>query len=228
MILTHIVAALGAFRHSVQYAGVLRISQAERVRYVKKSIRLALCYAGFGIPWNLMEAWKAGEAAFLSCAYDVVTDWRHFDKEARSAFENILTELSRPELRELALALYDKDLAKQLSCDGLERGAIALEFILKTMGCEKQRAAKWGDLTDLGELLQIVDDVLDYEDDAAAGDQNCLLTARRAIYLTRFLEGLSTERSRTLFGRAQSVLVLAVAHARSKGTKLLLRTQIHG
>ena len=228
MILAHIVAALGAFLRSVQCAGVLKISQAERVRYVKKSIRLALCYAGFGIPWNLMEAWKAGEAAFLSCAYDVVTDWRHFDKEARSAFENILTDLSRPELRELALTLYDKDLANQLSRDGLERGAIALEFILKTMGCEKQRAATWGDLIDLGELLQIVDDVFDYEDDAAAGDQNCLLTANRAIYLTRFLEGLSTERSRTLFGRAHSVLVLAIAHARNKGTKLLLRTQIPG
>src|SRR5438067_1464233 len=126
MILTHIVAALGAFLRSVQYAGVLRISQAERVRYVKKSMRLALCYAGFGIPWNLREAWKAGEAAFLSCAYDVVTDWRHFDKQARSAFENILTDLSRPELRGLALTLYDKDSANQLSCDGLERGAIAL------------------------------------------------------------------------------------------------------
>ena len=109
MILAHIVAALSAFIRSLQYARVLKISQAERVRYVKKSIRLALCYAGFGIPWNLMEAWKAGEAAFLSCAYDVVTDWRHFDKEARSAFENILTDLSRPELRELALTLYDKD-----------------------------------------------------------------------------------------------------------------------
>ena len=52
--------------------------------------------------------------------------------------------------------------------DGLERGAIALRFILKTMGCEAQREVAWGDLDELGELLQIVDDVLDYEDDVAA------------------------------------------------------------
>ena len=65
MILSHIVAALSAFVRSVQYAGVLRISKAERVRYVKKAVRLALCYAGFGTFWNLREAWKAGEAAFL-------------------------------------------------------------------------------------------------------------------------------------------------------------------
>lgn len=136
MILSHLVAALSAFIRSVQYARVLRISKAERVRYVKKSIRLALCYAGFADPRNLMEAWRAGEAAFLSCAYDVVTDWRSFDDNARSAFENILTDLSQLELRELALMLYDKDLNHELAGDGLERGAIALRFILRTMGCE--------------------------------------------------------------------------------------------
>jgi hypothetical protein len=226
MILSHIVAALSAFVRSVQYAGVLGISQAERVRYVKKSIRLALCYAGFGAPWNVMEAWKAGEAAFLSCAYDVVTDWRHYEEKARSAFERILTDLSPLELRELALTLYDKDLNNQLSEDGLERGDVALRFILKTMGCEKQREAAWGDLTDLGELLQIVDDVLDYEDDVAADDQNCLRTANRAVYLGRLLEGLNSEKTQRLFGRSRSVLVFAIAQARKKGTKLLAKTPV--
>lgn len=224
MIVTHIVAALSAFVRSVQYGGVLRISQAERVRYTKKSIRLALCYAGFGTPWNLMEAWKAGEAAFLSCAYDVVTDWRHFDKKARSAFESILTDLSQLELRELALTLYDKDSNNHLSGDGLERGAIALRFILKTMGCEKQREATWGDLTDLGELLQIVDDVFDYEDDVTAGEQNCLTTVNRDIYLMRLLEGFYPENTRRLFGRA-SVLALAIAYARKKGRRLLAQSR---
>lgn len=224
MILSHIVAALSAFVRSVQYAGVLGISRAELVRYVKKSIRLALCYAGFGTPWNVGEAWKAGEAAFLSCAYDVVTDWRHYDEKARSAFERILTHLSQLELRELALTLYDKELNNQLLEDGLERGAIALRFILKMMGCATQREATWGDLNDLGQLLQIVDDVLDYEDDVATGDQNCLRTVNRDAYLGRLLEGLSSERTHKLFGRAPSVLVLAIAHARKKGTKLLAKT----
>jgi hypothetical protein len=226
MIVSHIVAALSAFIRSVKYAGVLRISRAERVAYVKKAVRLALCYAGFGIPWNFREAWKAGEAAFLSCAYDVVTDWRHFAENARSAFESILTDLSPFELRELALTLYDKEIHNHLLEDGLERGAIALRFILRTMGCETQREATWGDLNDLGQLLQIVDDVLDYEDDAAAGDLNCLRTANRDAYLGRLLEGLSCERTRRLFGRARSVLVLAVAHARKKGAKMLATTSV--
>jgi hypothetical protein len=224
MIFSHIVAALSAFINSLQYAGVLEISKGERVRYVKKAIRLALCYAGFGIPWNLSEAWKAGEAAFLSCAYDIVTDWRHFDAKARNAFESVLTDLSGFELRELAMTLYDKDSKNQLLDDGLERGAIALRFILKTMGCETQREAAWGDLDDLGQLLQIVDDVLDYEDDEAVGDQNCLSTANRAVYLGRLLEGLNSERTHRLFGRGRSVLVLAITHARKKGTKLMAET----
>jgi len=185
-------------------------------------IRLALCYAGFGTPWNLKEAWKAGEAALLSCAYDVATDWRHFDKKARSAFETVLADLSQVELQNLAMKLYEKDSSNQLSADGLERGAVALEFILKTMECEKQRAAKWGDLNKLGELLQIVDDVFDYEDDVAAGEQNCLTTPNRTTYLALLLEDLNRENSSRLFG-PRSVLVFAIAKARKKARILLLK-----
>ena len=221
MILSHFVSALSAFVCSVHYAEILKISQAERVRYVKKSIRLALCFAGFGTPWNLIEAWKAGQAAFFCCAYDVVTDWRHFDKDSRLSLEKILIDFSQFELRHLAWTLYDKEANDQLEEDGLERGAISLRFILKMMGCEKQREVSWGDLDDLGKLLQIVDDVFDYEDDLAAGDQNCLVTANRAVYLRRLLGGLSSENSRKLFGSSRSILILAIAQARRKGTKLL-------
>ena len=220
MILSHVVAALSAFLRSFQYAGTLQISRAERVAYTKKCIRLALCYAGFATPWNLREAWKAGEAALLSCAYDVATDWRHFDKDARTAFESLLSELSTDELRILAIALYDKDLSNQLAADGLQRGAIALEFILKTMGCEKERAARWGNLIELGEMLQIVDDVLDYEDDIAAGDLNCLTTKNRVAYLRHLCRALNQENSQRLFG-SHSVLVFAIAQARKKATMLL-------
>jgi hypothetical protein len=221
MILSHLTAAFSALVRSIQYAGVLAIARVERLRYLKKSLRLGLCYAGFGDAWNLKEAWKAGEAAFLSCAYDVVTDWQEFDEKARGAFESILGELSSPELQELALRLYDQDSNNQLSENGLERGAVALRFILKMMGCEKQREARWGDLTDLGELLQIVDDIYDYEDDAAAGEQNCLTTANRNVYLNRLLESLGRQDTRRLFGHAPSVLVFAIGQARKKARALL-------
>jgi len=103
---------------------------------------------------------------------------------------------------------------------------VALRFILKMMGCEKQREATWGDLDELGRLLQIVDDVLDYEDDAVASEQNCLSTADRDVYLGQLLEGLSNEETYRLFGRARSVLVLAIAHARKKATQLLAQTSM--
>jgi hypothetical protein len=221
MILSHIWAVVGALIRSIQYATVLKISRRERVRYLKKSARLALCYAGFARPWSLKEAWKAGEAAFLSCAYDVVTDWRHFDKENRAAFENTLNDLSEPDLKDLALELYEKDSRNGLAADGLERGAIALKFILRMMGCERDREASWGDLTNLGELLQIVDDVFDYEDDVAAGEQNWLVSAKRDVYLTRLLEGLDRANCSRLFGSTPSVLSFAIAQARRKGTELL-------
>jgi hypothetical protein len=210
MILSHVIAALGAITRSIQYG--------------KKSLRLGLCYAGFATPWNPIEAWKAGEAAFLSCAYDVVTDWQQFNRKARFAFERILNELSEPELQQLALSLYDKDSNKQLSEHGLERGAIALRFILKMMKCETQRELKWGDLTDLGELLQIVDDIFDYEDDIAAGEQNCLTTTDREIYLRRFLDQLSYDKCRQLFGSQPSVLVFAIQQARKKARTLIRRS----
>jgi hypothetical protein len=222
MIISHLIAAFSAVVCSIQYAGVLTVAQGERVRYLKKSLRLGLCYAGFGVPWKVVEAWKAGKAAFLSCAYDVVTDWKRFDEKGHVAFERILSEVSERELQELALTLYDKDSNNQLSENGLERGAVALRFTLKMMGCEKEREARWGDLTDLGELLQIVDDIYDYEDDAAAGDQNCLTTANRDIYLRRLIEGLSRQNTGRLFGHVPSVLVLAIGHARKKARTLLL------
>ena len=118
------------------------------------------------------------------------------------------------------MALYDKDSKNQLSEDGLERGAIALEFILKTMGCEHERATRGGDLNKIGELLQIVDDVLDYEDDIAAGDLNCLTTANRVTHLKQLCQALDPENSRRLFG-SHSVLVFAIAQARKKATTLL-------
>lgn len=226
MILSHLTAAFSALVRSIQYARMLEIARAERLRYLKKSLRLGLCYAGFGDAWNLKEAWKAGEAAFLSCAYDVVTDWHEFDESARGVFKDILNELSEAELQGLALALCDKDSNQQLAADGLERGAVALRFILRMMGCEKQREARWGDLSDLGELLQIVDDVYDFEDDTAAGDQNCLSTPNRDIYLSRLLEGLKPENCQRLFGRAPSVLVIAIGRARSKARCLLSQAKI--
>ena len=223
MILSHLVAALRAFMLSLQYAKALEISRSERMRYIKKSARLALCFAGFGTPWSSTEAWRAGQAAFFCCAYDVVTDWRHFDDEAARLLETILCGFSQLELYPLALTLYEKESKNELADDGLERGAVTLRFIVRMLGCEKEREASWGDLDHLGQLLQIVDDVYDYEDDVSNGEQNCLITENRDEYLRRLLRELSPEITRRCFG-SPSVLAFAIAQARKKGTRLLSNT----
>jgi len=109
MVFNHIIAALSAFIRSVEYAHVLNIQGKEWKRYLKKSLSLGLCYAGFSIAGKIRESWRAGEAAFLCCAYDVVTDWRRFDSKARQGFELILRMMKlEPELQILAMGLYEK------------------------------------------------------------------------------------------------------------------------
>jgi hypothetical protein len=117
--------------------------------------------------------------------------------------------------------LYDKESKNELANDGLERGAVTLRFIVKMLGCEKEREASWGDLDHLGQLLQIVDDVYDYEDDVSNGEQNCLITENRDEYLRRLLRELNFENTRRFFGSSPSVLAFAIAQARKKGRRLL-------
>ena len=222
MCLSHIVASTSAIIRSVEYGRVLGIKGKEWNRYLKKSISFGLCYAGFGIPGRMQEAWAAGEAAFLCCAYDVVTDWRHFDPEARSIYERILhTRVPQSELQVLVMELYEKECLSLLTEDGLERGSIALRFTLKMMGAEKAREIEWGNIDELGRLLQIVDDVLDYEEDIISGDQNCLASIRRNVYLRELLAKLNPRESRKLFGDRRSVLVAVIEQAGKKAEQLL-------
>jgi hypothetical protein len=221
-IISHIVAAVSALIRSVQYASALGIQGKEWHRYLQKSANLGLCYAGFGTAGSFREAWLAGEAAFLCCAYDVVTDWRHFDNIARVKFENILrARTPDSELQGLAIGLYEMEKFQRLEEGGLERGSIALRFTLKMMGCEADRELAWGDLDEIGRLLQIVDDVLDYEADIFYGDTNCLASPGRDMYLQQLLLKFRKEETRRLFGNINSVLVKVIEKARSKAGELL-------
>jgi hypothetical protein len=222
MLITHFTAALCAFLRSVQYARKLEIRRGEWKRYLKKSFSLGLCYAGFATDSKVKEGWMAGEAAFLCCAYDVVTDWRGFDSKSREAFEDILYKRApAPELQSLAIGLYEKELSNKLEDDGLDRGSIALRFTLKMMGCEKTRESMWGDVDEVGRLLQIVDDVLDYEEDVACGDTNCLTSAKRNMYLRQLLQNMNGVEVRKLFGDVDSILVKVIKRAEQKARLLL-------
>jgi hypothetical protein len=171
---------------------------------------------------RVREAWRAGEAAFLCCAYDVVTDWRSFNPAACKAYEAVFRSMKlAPELQMIAIDLYEKEISGRLEEDGLDRGYIALRFILKMMGCEKDREVVWGDINEIGRLLQIVDDVLDYEQDVESGEMNCLTSGQRNVYLRKLISDFNQVETRRLFGSGRSALLIAIERAREKAINMI-------
>lgn len=221
--LCQITAVVCAVLRSIEYCRALGIKRSELWRYLRKSTSLALCYAGFARNGCAGECWRAGEAAFLCCAYDVLTDWRSFDSLLFTEFERILRRVAKDRAAVLlAITLYHKEQSHGLANDGLERGAIALRFITKLMGSEAECEAAWGNLDAVGEILQIVDDVLDFEDDLRTGDLNCLTSEARRRHLTLLINGMAMERVKKLFGNRPSVLRSVIQRARTKAEQLLL------
>jgi geranylgeranyl pyrophosphate synthase len=100
--------------------------------------------------------------------------------------------------------LYDKELLNELEEDGLDRGYIALRFTLRLMGCEKAREGLWPNVDEIGRLFQIVDDVLDYEQDVASGEMNCLNSIRRDEYLRQLIEKFAPSETRNREGSEKS------------------------
>lgn len=222
MFFSHIVAGSSALLRSLEYAHAIGIKRGEWKRYLKKSLSLGLCYAGFSVHGRVREAWRAGEAAFLCCAYDVVTDWRNFNPEARKAYEAVFRSMKlKPELKTIAIDLYEKEISGRLEEDGLDRGYIALRFILKMMDCEKDREVIWGDINEVGRLLQIVDDVLDYEQDIERGEMNCLTSDGRNVYLRKLISDFNPVKTKRLFGSGRSALVIAIERAREKAIDMI-------
>jgi len=210
--LSTIIAILAAVYWSLRYSRRLSIRVSESPRYIAKSMNLAGCYRAFGDA-GIRHSARAGRAAFLSCAYDVVTDWRWFDETAGGRFEKIVREIAPPRLADQAMALYQKDRLGLLSNDGLERGEIALQFVCELM--ETTRSFTPFDRKELGVLCQIVDDVIDLEGDLSRGELNCLLTANRTRHLESLLRAMP--QLRLVFVRSGPMrLALAQAESRAR------------
>lgn len=172
-----VIAVAAGLVDNIRYIHDLQIKPSERTRYFKKTANLSMCYAGFAQDFSFGQARGAGHAAFLSCAYDVVTDWgKSLDLQA--SYVKVLHSETSPALAEMALDLLKRDLEGTLSDDGLERGVVATEFVLQSMRIREIFDRKC-DIRQLGLNLQIVDDVLDYEGDIAEGDQNCLVNTEQ-------------------------------------------------
>ncbi len=204
---------------ALRYRSPLEIRREELSRYFSKSASLALCYQGFGTNCDLSQAEGAGRAAFLSCAYDVATDWREDDPKWPAIFEQIVRREASPELAEMALDLYRRDAGESLTDDGLERGIIAFRFVLSMMGLTEQFQKKT-DIDNLGLLLQVVDDVLDYESDTTTGDLNCINSPKAQEYLHRLDTEMTDAQIRLLFPNSR-LLFYVIRNSRRKAHKLL-------
>lgn len=193
-----VIAATTGFADNIRYAHVLQIKHYELGRYFRKTTNISLCYAGFAQRFSFDQAKGAGHTAFLTTAYDVVTDWGK-PSDLQTSFANILHARTSPELVSTALSLLNRDTRGVLANDGLERGVVTLEFLLRMMNIREAFDRKC-DIKQLGLNLQIVDDVIDWEDDSLKGDQNCLTNAEfREAYLRRIREDLDDLTLQKLF-----------------------------
>jgi hypothetical protein len=183
-------ALLRAIQLGLRFRCKLQIRTAELWPYLRKCSNLGLCYGGF-VPttWTIETAFRAGDVAFLCCAYDVATDWRSFSPYHRDVLNEVLKELVPSWACEITMDLYEREIAGILRDDGLERGAIAFDFAVGVIGIQSQFTKR--EIAELGVLLQIVDDVLDLESDRANGELNCLLSPRREVYLNRLNSGIA-------------------------------------
>lgn len=213
------LAVSSGLYHSAKYRSKLEVTPTENNRYFRKSRNLSMCYAGFvQDPFSRSQALDAGKAAFLSCAFDVASDWNK-GPSVLNSFEDIVFHEVTPPLADMAIDLLYRDIEGKLKYDGLERGIVATRFILEMMGLQDSFETKT-DVDNLGIQLQIVDDVLDYKEDVLVGDQNCLTSDRRDEYLNSFLVDLGKESTERLFPYG-GILTYAIAKARQQAESML-------
>ncbi len=209
---------------ALKYGFALEITRAEVLRYILKAANLATCYQGFSPCFTRRRAEGAGRAGFLSCAYDVATDWRRENPRWRKIFEQIVRREADRRSADLAMDLFDKDSTKTLSDDGLERGIMAFRFTLMEMGLIEHFDQRT-DVSRMGLLLQIVDDVLDYEEDIAAGDLNCITSLNGREYLLALIAEMTDEHVRSLFPRSP-LLFSVIKKSRIKAGRLLQKENL--
>lgn len=219
-----ICCAFASLRLAVKYHKALGISRAEIPRYYAKSFNLAICYGGFSPDSSRKRFQRLGSAAFICAAYDVVTDWREFSPNYLATLNAIMDGCQLLESsKAIALRLYQDEINGTVAGDGLERGELALLFISEVANLESMLKAP-EKLKALGWFSQTVDDILDYEEDLARSEQNCLTSPNRLQYLEEALVYPWQDVRREL--PYSLVLDKAVKKALLKGAELLALWQL--
>lgn len=175
----------------LRYRGRLDLKCSEFIRLVKKTMNLAWCYTAF-VPANHPSRIRSATlAAFASAVYDVLTDWKGLCDRNREVLRLTLLQFVSPDLCDIAIELYGKEMSGDLEPHGLDRGVDALRFILGVFGVTGRGSDEF-DVVGAGRTLQAIDDLIDYESDVRCGDINFLTSP----YALEVLSGLDDWMSR--------------------------------
>lgn len=124
--------------------------------------------------------------AFLSVMYDYETDWHPIASADDSAFLQLLNRyVGNIDAVQKASELFITDSNGKLSKDGLERGSGAFRFYCSVIGSKWLAKYPKTELDEFGRSLQLVDDLLDFNNDRKHGDVNCFLSGEQR---RRFIE----------------------------------------
>ncbi len=181
-----IVAAVISIYFSLRYTRALGITGISVFHVMNKSMNLSVCYDGLNPVFGFSRAYKAAICGFISATYDFATDKCDYSRRARSRFFSLLGKFVRNEPFLAVEDMYVADRENSLQRDGLERGAISLAVILDTLGVRGFNEMT-GETTILGDKLQMLDDILDYEADKEAGDHNFLLCNNKDRYIAEYV-----------------------------------------
>lgn len=200
-----------------QYADTLKLNPTETKRFIRKSQNLFLMYLGFAKDRTYRAIDGAALSWFLSAYYDWVTDGPRAGAEAQEGLLGVLKKISQNTWANgLVQDMLQKDVSKTLADDGLERGAISFIFILEMMGLREEYEKKC-DIQEVGKMLQVIDDIDDWEDDTAQWDWNVLNTPKASEYLNR-LEVCFADNGASIF--PGKLLILFIEKARKKAKNL--------
>lgn len=145
-----------------------------------KSCNLYFSFLAFTDPERPnRQLYAAMICALLSAVYDYETDWEHpvIFRETRF-FLTMLEKYCQQGEKNIAIALFFKDRADNLSKRGLERGAYALVFYNSMIRSGWMKKYARSDIENFGEMLQIIDDLFDFKRDAVSRDKNCFLVGQ--------------------------------------------------
>lgn len=123
---------------------------------------------------------KAMICALITSVYDYETDEVKRDNNdlAESPYFSLLEFLVKPESEEayrIAVNLFKKDHAENLSKSGLERGSVAFKFYNLIIASKWMSEYPEEEIISFGRKLQIIDDLIDLKNDRILKEKNCFL-----------------------------------------------------